>query len=298
MVDSSAFRKSGRTDLLEVIIYVAAAFTLLIVLYPLWFVIIASLSDPIEVIKGRVLIWPKHPNLEAYKMVFENRKILLGYRNSICYMVLGTSINMILTVMTAYPLSRGDLPGSSKIMMFVTFTMLFSGGIIPTYLLVRQLGLYDTVFALIMPTAVVTYNLIVMRTYFMTSIPKEMHESAYMDGCNNIRVLLQIILPLSKPILAVITLFYAVGHWNMYFNALIYLRDSQKYPLQLILREILLNSQLMNMEMDTLGMKDRVMISETIKYAVIIVASVPMLILYPFIQKYFVKGVMIGAIKG
>lgn len=183
-------------------------------------------------------------------------------------------------------------------MFLITFTMFFNGGLIPTYLLVKDMGMINTVWAMIVPTAIAAYNLIIMRTYFQTSIPFEIQESASIDGCSNVRMLFSIVIPLSKPIIAVIVLFYAVGHWNAYFNALIYLRDSALFPLQLILREILILNQSDDMGMGQIGMSERVMLAESIKYSVIIVSSLPVLLIYPFIQKYFVKGVMIGSIKG
>jgi putative aldouronate transport system permease protein len=223
-----------------------------------------------------------------------------GYRNTIFYTVVGTVINLFLTTLAAYPLSRRDLPGRNIFMFLITFTMFFHGGLIPTYLVVKGLGMVDTFWALVIPNAIATYNLIVMRTYFQTSIPWELQEAALIDGCSNTRLLLKIILPLSKPIIAVMVLFYAVMHWNAFFNALIYLRDEELYPLQLILREILIMNQtsLSDDASIQFGMDEKLLLAESIKYALIIVASVPVLIMYPFVQRHFVKGVMIGSIKG
>lgn len=282
----------------DVIVYSIAAVIIIIVLYPLLFVVAASFSDPARVLNGEVWLLPKGVTLEAYINILHNDKIWIGYRNSILYTVVGTLINIVMTLLAAYPLSRPDLPGRKGLMLIITLTMFFSGGLIPSYLLVKGLGMVDTMWALIIPGAISTYNLIVMRTYFQSSIPWELQEAAHMDGCSNWRLLLSIILPLSKPILAVMVLFYAVGHWNAFFNALIYIRSEELYPLQLVLREILMISQSAGEEGGNVGLEDKILLSESIKYAVIIVSSLPVLIMYPFVQRHFVKGVMIGSIKG
>lgn len=279
-------------------VYLVAFLILCLVLYPLLFVVSASFSDPVKVIEGKVWLLPQGFTLEPYKLVFENESIWTGFRNTLLYTSVGTFANVFLTIIAAYPLSRRDLPGRNAFMFLITFTMFFNGGLIPTYLLVKDMGMINTVWAMIVPTAIAAYNLIIMRTYFQTSIPFEIQESASIDGCSNVRMLFSIVIPLSKPIIAVIVLFYAVGHWNAYFNALIYLRDSALFPLQLILREILILNQSDDMGMGQIGMSERVMLAESIKYSVIIVSSLPVLLIYPFIQKYFVKGVMIGSIKG
>lgn len=275
-----------------------AAVIILIVLYPLIFVVSASFSDPARVLSGEVWLLPKGPTLEAYNNILHNDQIWTGYRNSILYTVVGTLINITMTLLAAYPLSRPDLPGRKGLMLIITLTMFFSGGLIPSYLLVKSLGMVDTMWALIIPGAISTYNLIVMRTYFQSSIPWELQEAAHIDGCSNWRLLISIILPLSKPILAVMVLFYAVGHWNAFFNALIYIRSEHLYPLQLILREILMISQSVGVDGGNVGMEEKILLSESIKYAVIIVSSLPVLVMYPFVQRHFVKGVMIGSIKG
>jgi ABC-type sugar transport system, permease component len=284
--------------LFDAIVYIIAAIIMIIVLYPLLFIVSASFSDPAKVLNGDVWLLPKGLNVDAYTNILQNDKIWTGYGNSIMYTVIGTVINIIMTILAAYPLSRPDLPLRNGIMVLITMTMFFSGGLIPTYLLVKDLGMVDTMWALIVPGAIATYNLIVMRTYFQNSIPWELQEAAHMDGCSNWRLLVSIILPLSKPILAVMVLFYAVGHWNSYFNALIYIRDEGKYPLQLVLREILLISQSAQTDGGSVGMEKQILLSESIKFAVIIVSSLPVLVLYPFVQRHFVKGVMIGSIKG
>jgi len=272
---------------------------LLVVLYPMYFVIIASISDPKAVNAGKVFFLPIGIHFKAYRMVFRDPMIVTGYLNSLKYMVLGTTFNLVMTILAAYPLSRRDLKGKGIFTAVLMFTMFFGGGLIPTFLVMNTLGMMNTIWAMIFPGAVSVYNTMVMRTYFTTSIPYELQEAAEVDGCRNFGILFRIVLPLSKPIIAVMILFYGVGHWNSWFNALIYINDTDMYPLQLVLRSILIqNQQSQDMvgELDTLG--DRVMLAETMKYALIIVATLPMMILYPFLQRYFVKGVMVGAVKG
>ncbi|MBD2867196.1 carbohydrate ABC transporter permease [Paenibacillus arenilitoris] len=282
----------------DIIVYAIATVILIMILYPLLFVVSASFSDPSKVIGGEMWLLPKGFTLDAYKEVFETKEVWTGYKNTIIYTVLGTLINITLTTLAAYPLSRKDLPGRSIFMFIIAFTMFFSGGLIPTYLLVQSLGMVDTIWSMMIPTAIATYNLIVMRTYFQTSIPWELQEAALMDGSSNTRLLVSIILPLSKPIIAVMVLFYAVGHWNAYFNALIYLNSEHLYPLQIILRNILITNQNALMEGDAFGLGERLLLAESIKYSLIIVASIPVLLIYPFVQRHFIKGVMIGSLKG
>lgn len=298
MAKETVIKGSAEDRRFDIIIYVIAAVIIVLVLYPLVFVVSASLSNPAKVLGGEVWLLPKGFTLEAYSNILHNDKIWIGYRNTILYTAVGTVINIAMTLLAAYPLSRPDLPGRKLLMLIVTLTMFFSGGLIPGYLLVKNLDMVDTMWALIVPGAISTYNLIVMRTYFQSSIPWELQEAANIDGSSNWRLLLSIILPLSKPIIAVMVLFYAVGHWNSFFNALIYIRSEDKYPLQLVLREILMISQSSGEDGGNVGMEDRILLSESIKYAVIIVSSLPVLIMYPFVQKHFVKGVMIGSIKG
>ncbi|TBL74567.1 carbohydrate ABC transporter permease [Paenibacillus thalictri] len=272
---------------------------LTVVLYPLVFVLSASISDPMAVMQGKVWLWPKGFNLDAYARVFQNADILTGYRNVFVYTIVGTALNVVLTIAGAYPLSRKDLAGRNAMMLFIVFTMFFSGGLIPTYLVVKAIGLKGTMWALLLPGAVSVFNLIIMRTFFQNTIPAELQESAVMDGASNFRILLGIVLPLSMPVIAVIILYYAVGHWNSYFNALIYLSDRSMYPLQLILRELLIMNQMQDMMSgDSDSAARQQMLAEVLKYAVIVVSSLPVLLLYPFLQRYFVKGIMIGAIKG
>ncbi len=292
-------RQSTGDRVFEIVNTALLALILLVILYPLWFVVIASVSDPAKVVAGDVLLWPAGVSFEAYRMVFRDSMIMTGYRNTLYYTLLGTAINLVMTVLAAYPLSRKDWVGRGFFMALVMFTMFFSGGTIPTYLLMNDLGLINTTWAIVLPGAVSVYNAIVMRTFFINSIPLELQEAAQVDGCSNTRLLLRIVLPLSKPILAVMVLFYGVAHWNAFFGALIYITESDRYPLQLVLRSILIQntaSQDMLGEVDTLG--NRVMLAETIKYALIIVSTLPMMVLYPFLQRFFEKGVMVGSVKG
>ncbi|MBB6733251.1 ABC transporter permease subunit [Cohnella zeiphila] len=295
-MEKSAPNRAAGEKAFDTAIYIIASVILAIVLYPLVFIVSASFSDPGEVVAGHMWLWPKGWSVQSYKLVFENGDVWRGYLNTIVYAVVGVCVNLVMTVLAAYPLSRQDLPGRNVFMFGYVFTMFFSGGLIPTYLVVRDLGLVNTMWALIVPTAIATFNLIIMRTFFQT-IPVELQESASMDGCTNGRLLLSVVLPLSKPILAVMLLYYGVAHWNSFFNALIYLNDHDKYPLQLILREILIQNQA-TADLNDPNFADRIMMAESIKYALIVVASIPVLLLYPFVQRYFVQGVMIGAIKG
>ncbi|HZG83644.1 carbohydrate ABC transporter permease [Paenibacillus sp.] len=268
-----------------------------ITLYPFWYILIASVSDPSWVVQTRGLIWfPEGFTLEAYRLVFENPSIMSGYVNTILYVVAGTALNILMTSLGAYALSRQNVMWKNPVMFLIVFTMFFNGGLIPTYLLVESIGMLDTRWAMIIPSAMSAFNLIIMRTAFQ-AVPVSLEESAKLDGAGDFTVLFRIILPLSMPVVAVMILFYGVAHWNGWFHALIYLRDRELYPLQLILREILITNSTDSMLTGAAG-GDRMPIGESIKYATIIVATVPILCLYPFLQKYFVKGVMIGAIKG
>ena len=268
---------------------------LIIELYPLIYVVSASFSSSDAISRGQVYLLPVEFSLDGYKMLSKNKDILTGFTNSVLYLIVGTSINMLLTVALAYPLSRKELPFRNMLTLFIVFTMYVQGGLIPTYLQVSRMNLVDTLWGLILPNAIITTNMIIMRTYFQTSLPESLHEAAVLDGCNYTCYLLKIVLPLSLPILAVVGLYYAVGHWNNYFDALIYLRSRDKQSLQLVLRDILLANQVNSgdgsySESSKLGV--------TIKYSVIVVSCIPMMIAYPFVQKFFVKGVMIGALKG
>lgn len=270
-----------------------------VVLYPLLFVLSASVSDPEDVLSGKMWLLPMNFSFVGYEKVFGNLDLLQGYSNTIVYTAIGTAVNVVMTIMAAYPLSQPRFYGRNAIMALIVFTMFFSGGLIPTYMIVRDLGMTNTMWALIVPSAVSVYNILVMRTFFQSSIPQEILEAASIDGSSDIRTLLRIVLPLSLPILAVMVLFYAVGHWNAYFSALIYLTDRDLYPLQLLMREILIQGQMEEMvNAADSSHAQTIMDEEAVKYALIVVANLPIFLLYPFLQKYFVKGVMIGALKG
>ncbi len=267
-----------------------------VTLYPFLYVLFASVSDPVRM--GRhmgFLALPLGFTLASYRRVLQNPMILGGYLNTLLYMSTGTALNLLLTTLGAYVLSRKRLLLRDAIMFFIVVTMFFSGGLIPFYLIVRGMGLQDKIWAMILPTAISSYNLIVMRTAF-AAVPDSMEESSRMDGANDLRILFQIYLPLCMAVVAVMILFYAVAHWNAWFNAMIFLRSRQKYPLQLILREILIASTTEDMMTEAAAM-DKEPIGETIKYATIIVATLPILFVYPFLQRYFIHGVMIGALK-
>ncbi|MBO2944372.1 carbohydrate ABC transporter permease [Paenibacillus sp. F411] len=282
-------------DRINVLFWIIVLF---IVIYPLYFILIASFSNPDLVNAGQVWFMPKELAIEGYMRILENDQIWVGYRNTIIYTIVSTVISVVLLLTGGYALSRKDLAGRNVIMMLIAFTMFFGGGLIPTYLLVKSLGMLDTLWALVIPNAVGVYQLIICRTFFQSTIPDELLEAAVMDGCNNTRFFLRIVLPLSTPIIAVMILFRAVSEWNAYFDALIYIRDQAKQPLQIILRDILIQAQADGNMLDSSSAAEQQKLSEQIKYGVVIVASLPVLVLYPFLQRYFVKGVMIGSIKG
>ena len=267
-----------------------------IMLYPFVHVLFASVSSPSALMRHRgLLLWPEGFTLGAYKLVFRNPNIVNGYLNTIMYVVLGTSINLAMTILSAYVLSRRTFILRRPLMFLAIITMYFSGGMIPLYLQVLKLGLINKIWAIVLPTAMSTYNLIIMRTAF-ENIPESLEESAMLDGANDLVVLFRIVVPLAMPTIAVILLFYSVGIWNSWFTAMIYLQDRKLFPLQLILREILIANDTNSMTAGVAG--DVVPLAESIKYATIVVATLPVLVIYPFLQKYFVKGVMIGAVKG
>jgi multiple sugar transport system permease protein/putative aldouronate transport system permease protein len=271
----------------------------LVVAYPLIFVVSASFSSASAVVSGHVWLFPVDFSLEGYKTVFKDKYILSGFMNSIYYTVIGTIINLVLTIMAAYPLSRKDLCGKKWIMLFFVVTLFFNAGLIPNYLLVKDLGMLDTSWAMVLPVALTVFNVIIARTYFQTTIPQELLEAAQMDGSSDITFLLKIVIPVSGPILAVMTLFYAASHWNAFFSALIYLKQRDLYPLQLVLRDILIQNQVdTNSISDPEIMAAKEGLAELLKYSLIIISSFPLLLFYPFVQKHFVKGVMVGSVKG
>ena len=284
-------------------IYVFYVFILIVIIYPLYFIIIASISEPSLINMGEVWIIPRKITLAGYKEIFTFGTLWNGYKNSLIYTLLGTSINLVITLTGGYVLSRKDLPGKSFLMVVLIVPMYFSGGLVPTYLLVNSLGIMDTIWAMVLPTAMDVLYVIVARTFFQTTIPDELLESAALDGCTDFRFFVSIVLPLSKAIIAVLAIYYAVGHWNSYFQALIYLRDKTLAPLQIVLREILIvnstNNETFQLNLLTnTDEMDRQALAQLIKYGTIVVSSAPLLIVYPFFQKYFLQGVMLGAIKG
>ncbi|MED4225804.1 carbohydrate ABC transporter permease [Neobacillus cucumis] len=299
MAQTAKTIKSKEDKIFDVVNTIFLTLICLAVLYPLYFVIIASISNPNMVYNGEVWLFPKEITFEGYKRIFSDPKIWLGYKNTVIYTVVGTVVQVSLTLMAAYALSRKDFYGKSFFMMVILFTMFFNGGLIPTYLVVKDLGMLNTIWAMILPKAVAVWNLIVARSFFEENIPNELLEAGKIDGCSNTKFFLKVVLPLSKPIIAVMVLFYAVGQWNSYFDALIYLNDESLYPLQLILRNILTQNQLsvkMLSDLDNLAAQQQV--GEIIKYGIIIVGALPLLIVYPFVQRHFVKGVLIGGVKG
>ena len=284
----------------DVALYAFMALILLVIVFPLWFLVIASFSDPTLVNTGQVVLIPRGITFEGYTIALQDISIWRGYWNSIVYTVLFTGLGLALILPAAYGLQQSDLLWQKPIMALFMFTMFFGGGVIPSYLLIRDLKLLDTLWALVLPGAVSVYNMIVARTFFSNTIPAEVQESARIDGCGDFMTFIRIVLPLSKAIVAVLALWYAVGMWNSYFSALIYIRDASKHPLQMVLREILFrNQQLANvLDGDPKTFEQLNRVSQLLRYVVMIVASVPMLCAYPFVQKHFVKGVMIGSVKG
>jgi putative aldouronate transport system permease protein len=293
-------REFNSDRLFLMIVTLLCALILLITIYPLYFVIIASFSSPEAISLGKVFLVPSGVNFSAYRFVLSESRIWIGYRNTILYTVVGVAGGTAVTLLAAYALSRKDLVYRTPISLFMIFTMFFSGGLIPTYIIVSKLKLVNTPYVLMILGSVSVYNMIIARTFFQ-NLPKELLEAAQIDGCNNTVFFFKIALPLSKAVIAVIALYYAVGHWNSYFNAMIYVSNRRLFPLQLILREILvLGQSLTNItdpsEVEALVARQQV--AQVIKYVVIIISSLPIISLYPFLQKYFVQGVMIGSIKG
>ncbi len=264
--------------------------------YPLYYVLVVSLSDGHAVMRGEVAFWPKGFTLSTYQLIFDDQSIWRSYANTVLYTVVGTAINVVCTAMCAYPLSKKEFYGRGFFTLMIVLTMFFSGGLIPSYLLVQKLHMLNTMWALVIPGAISVWNMVIMRTFFQ-SIPNELYESAYIDGSNELISFLKITVPLSKPIMATMSLFYAVGHWNSFFSAMIYLDEKSKFPLQIILRNMVVMGEMSNQTQELGGIYAGVT-ATNIKYAVIIIAVLPIVMVYPFIQKYFVKGMMIGSLKG
>ena len=278
---------------------VVIALLTLLVLYPIIFVLSASFSSPAALAMGKVVLWPVDVSLDGYRAVFNYTKVWIGYRNTIFYVIFGTFINLVVTFFCAYPLSRKTLPGRGMFMGMFTFTMLFGAGMIPNYILMKNLGLMDTIWAMMIPGAMSVYNMIVARTYLQSSIPEDLLEASRIDGCDDFGYFARIVLPLSKPIIAVLALWYAVAHWNAYFDAFLYLKDYHLYPLQIFLKDVLVSNQF---SADDMMDPETIVVMENmkllLKYSLIVVSVVPLFFFYPFVQKYFVKGVMIGSVKG
>ncbi len=282
-----------------VFVYVFLFLAFVVVLFPLVYIISASFSDPKAVVSGKVWLFPVDFTLKGYKAVFENKQIVSGFYNAFIYMFAGTAVSLVLTVLAAYPLSRRELVGRKFFNGLFLFTMLFSGGMIPTYILLKDLNMLDTRWAIIIPSALSVWNLIITRTYYQNTIPNELYEAAHLDGCSDFKCLTRIVLPLSGPILAVMGLYYAIGQWNSYFNAMIYLKDQALFPLQIILRNILIQNQMSGQMISDATQLERMQgLAQLLKYSVMVVSCLPLVALYPFVQKFFVKGVMIGAVKG
>ncbi len=281
------------------IIYLIAFLIAVITLYPLLYVVSASVSEPKGILDGQVWLYPVKFTLRAYERVFISANVQTGYFNTIIYAVAGTLLNLLMTVAAAYPLAMKDLKGRSAVTIMITFTMFFSGGMIPTYLNVKALGLLNTRWSVLLPGLINATNMLIMRNYFLHSIPGELHEAAEIDGSSPLNTLTRIVLPLSKSILIVITIYYFVGHWNSYFDAMLYITKREKWPLQVFLRQILLLSQMGDMA-ETMGVDDAntALLYASLKYAIIVVAAVPLLIVYPMVQRFFEKGIMMGSIKG
>ncbi|MFB9275909.1 carbohydrate ABC transporter permease [Cohnella cellulosilytica] len=299
MAASNKIREPLSDKALLIFIYVVLLAVLIAVLYPLIYIVSSSFSSPQAVVAGRVWLFPVEFSLKGYTAVLQNPRIWTGYGNSIFYMGFGTLISVALTIAIAYPLSKRTFYGRTFLMYLLIATMIFSGGLIPYYLVVKNLGLIDTRWALLLPQAIAVWQVFIARTFFQETIPEELNEAAEMDGCSDLRFLRSIALPLSKPIIAVLVLMYAVTAWNAYFDALIFLKSADLYPLQLILREILIQNSVDNsMMVDVRTMEARQGMKDLLKFSLIVVSSLPVLILYPFVQKHFVKGVMIGSLKG
>lgn len=292
-------RESLGDRIFMVIVYIILTFCLVVVLYPLIYVVSASFSSSAAIRSGEVWLYPVDITLQGYEAVFSNHQIMTGFLNSFIYTFAGTAVNLVMTMLCAYPLSRKEFYGRGLITGIFVFTMYFGGGLVPTYMLINNLGLLNTRWVMIIPTAMSVWNVIIARTYLSSTIPDALFEAAELDGCSEFQFFIRIVIPLSAPIIAVLALYYGVGNWNAYFNAMIYLSDQDLFPLQVVLRSILIlgdvdMTQIQNV--DAVAKKQG--LADLLKYAVIVVASVPVMCIYPFVQKYFVKGVMIGSIKG
>ncbi len=297
-------KKRSRTDVIyDICIFMILTLLFLIVAYPLYFIVVSSISDPAAVVSGQVVFHPIGLTLKGYREVFKNSQVISGFVNSLLYTFCGTLLNLAVTLPTAYALSRDKFSGKKFVTIFYMITMFVSGGMIPTYLVVKNLHLLDTMWSLILPGALSVYNMIVARTFFKMNISEELYDAAAIDGCGQTRFYFWIALPLSGAIIAIMVLYYGVGHWNSYFSALLYMKSDIKFPLQLILRSILVQNQSQLAQTVTTAaqqaaLEEKRQLTELMKYSLIIVSSIPVLIMYPLVQKHFVKGIMIGSVKG
>lgn len=300
---NSLIKESVGDRIFLVCVYIFVTLALIVTLYPLIYILSASMSDPAAVRTGRMVLWPVDMTLQGYRVILQNASLWRGYYNTIIYTVVGTSINLLLTIPAGYVLSRDDFQLKGFVTKMMVITMFISGGMIPTYILVNNLGITNTMWALVLPGAASVYNIVITRVFMSTTIPDELTEAAVMDGANNFKIFTAVVLPLSKPIIAVMALFYGIGHWNNFFNALLYLDDRSLYPLQMVLREILVLQDLASnpdviSEEQALYAHSQQQLAAVMKYGVMVVATAPVIMVYPFLQKYFVKGVMLGSIKG
>ena len=291
-------RQSAGDRAFNIVNAVVMTLITVVIVYPLYYVLLASITDPVIVNSCKLLFYPESPYFEGYARAFDYAPLWTGYGNTLKYTVVGTAVALLCTIPAGYALSRMDLPGRRVIMFLFTFTMFFSGGIIPLYLVIKSLHMYDTIWAIVLPVAVSAYNLIVCRSFFDTGIPTEMLEAARIDGCTDFKFFFRIVIPLSSTIIAVMCLFYATALWNMFFNPLMFLSGKENMPLQVVLRDLVLMNQATSMTNNAEEIAMRQKLVEQLKYCIVVLAAAPLLIVYPFLQKYFAKGVMVGAVKG
>ena len=298
MMNGVYVKKSSTLMKFDFFLYTISTIIVIVMLYPMYFIVIASFSNPADVSAGNIVLLPKGITFKGYQKLLEYSQLWVGYKNTILYAALGTVISLVVNVPTAYALSRKDLCGRKLFTVFYLIPMFFTGGLIPTYLIVKDFGLLDNFWVMVLPFSVITYYIIVARTFFNNSIPGDLWEAAQIDGCGNLGFFFQIVIPLSKAVLAVIALWTAVGQWNSYFNALIYLRNPDLQPLQLVLRNILISNQTISSMSTGAAAVEAKQMADLIKYAIIVVSSAPIMCMYPFVQKHFNQGVMLGSLKG
>ena len=298
MMTGVKVQKSRTDKIFDFFLYTISTIIVIVMLYPMYFIVIASFSNPADVSAGNIVLLPKGITFKGYQKLLEYSQLWVGYKNTILYAALGTVMSLVVNVPTAYALSRKDLCGRKLFTVFYLIPMFFTGGLIPTYLIVKDFGLLDNFWVMVLPFSVITYYIIVARTFFNNSIPGDLWEAAQIDGCGNLGFFFQIVIPLSKAVLAVIALWTAVGQWNSYFNALIYLRNPDLQPLQLVLRNILISNQTISSMSTGAAAVEAKQMADLIKYAIIVVSSAPIMCMYPFVQKHFNQGVMLGSLKG